>query len=144
VDTNMQEKLCIQCGNKIVGKATKFCSYKCRDQNAKQRHDLLNPNPFKGKNTGITGTISELRVSVDLFAKGYDVFRALSHNSPCDLVANKDNKFLRIEVRSIHVSLGGTTCRRIEKRDNPAIIDIYAWVQPEKITYDPPLPENKQ
>ena len=48
--------------------------------------------------TGTSGTINEMAVSVDLLWKGYSIFRSLSPNAPCDLVAIKDCRMFRIEV----------------------------------------------
>jgi hypothetical protein len=50
--------------------------------------------------TGTAGAIGELRVSVDLMSRGFNVFRALSPNAPCDLLASKGSKQFDIEVRT--------------------------------------------
>lgn len=42
--------------------------------------------------------MAELRVSTDLLSKGFHVFRNVSPSGPCDLIAFKDEKILRIEV----------------------------------------------
>ena len=59
-------------------------------------------------NTVKVGTALELIVSIDLMSKGYDVFRALSSSCPCDLIAMKDGKCLRVEVTIGKVSKNGT------------------------------------
>lgn len=55
---------------------------------------------MKQHSTGVTGAISELLVAGDLMQKGFEVFRALSPASSCDLMAYKDHCFLRVEVRT--------------------------------------------
>jgi hypothetical protein len=47
-----------------------------------------------------TGAVSELLASADLLRRGYDVFRAVSPQCPCDLVAMRDGVCLRVEVRT--------------------------------------------
>ncbi len=47
------------------------------------------------------GTISELRVETDLLERGYHVFRSESSGCPCDIVAIKDGKCIKIEVRTL-------------------------------------------
>jgi hypothetical protein len=63
-------------------------------------------------NTSTKGALKELVVTIDLLARGYDVFRAINPSCSCDLVATKGKSFIRIEV---------TTARKYK----------------EKITYPP-------
>jgi len=127
----------MKCGGGLSKGQRKFCSPKCSDAYWKGKY--LELNPFKGKTSATTGAISELRACVDLLAKGYDVFRALSPNCPCDLAVLKDNKLLRIEVRTGHVSTSGKLYRTKGKGDEINNIDIYAWVLPDRIIYEPEL-----
>lgn len=46
------------------------------------------------------GAIAELEISVDLMKKGYEVYRALSQASSCDILAMKDGKTFTFEVRT--------------------------------------------
>lgn len=55
---------------------------------------------YPGLPTGTVGAINELRVSVDLMARGYAVFRALSPSCPCDLAILKDDNLIRVEVKT--------------------------------------------
>ncbi len=77
----------------------KFCSEKCSRKEKYKRHRLINPErlPFA---SGTVGAIKELQVSVDLMRKGYHVFRALSAHCPCDLMAFKNEKIFKIEVKT--------------------------------------------
>ena len=49
-------------------------------------------------NTGNIGAEGELRVTVDLMGKGYEVYRAMSPSASVDLIVLKDSKALRVEV----------------------------------------------
>ena len=85
--------------------------------------------------TSTTGTISELRVAADLLAKGYHVFRSLSPNCPCDLVAMYNGLVMRLEVRTTRESLDGKPF--VNKGRPRPEVDCYVWVLPGSITYDP-------
>lgn len=133
----MAKKICIKCGKEIKGSRWKYCSFDCYRET--QHDKYVGNNPFKGKSSATTGAISELRAAVDLLVKGYDVFRAVSPSCPCDLAVLKDNKLLRIEVRTIYKSTSGKLYKNPQKRDDIENIDIYAWVLPDEIIYEPEL-----
>ena len=135
-----EKKVCKQCGKQITGhRGAKYCSYECRALFAKMRYKQFNPDTLKGKTSATTGAISELRVAIDLLANGYDVFRALSPNCPCDLAILKGNKLLRVEVRTSFISVTGKIFKTKNQRDGKNNIDIFAWVLPDKIIYEPEL-----
>lgn len=81
---------------------TKFCP-KCRNER-KQQGSFFKK---RGIATGTVGAIGELLVSSDLMTKGYEVYRALSQSSSCDILAIKDNKILKVEVRTGTITLNG-------------------------------------
>ena len=68
---------------------------------------------------------------------GYEVFRAVSPHSSCDLMAMKDGAVYRIEVRTGYKTLDGIL--RWPKRDSDQL-DIYAVVFGDSVTYSPELP----
>lgn len=51
-------------------------------------------------NRGATGAASEMVVGADLLMAGYEVYRAMSPSSPCDLLIMKDGVTRRVEVRT--------------------------------------------
>lgn len=53
-----------------------------------------------GLASSTTGAVSELTVACDLLKRGYEVFRAVSPSCSCDLAILKDNKLVRVEVRT--------------------------------------------
>ena len=135
----MTERFCAQCHIVLEGVKTRYCSYECREDFTRAKFKELNPDTMKGETSATTGAISELRVAVDLLANGYNVFRALSPNCPCDLAILKNNKLLRLEVRTTFMSITGKPYKTKGKKDDPNNIDIYAWVLPDRIIYEPEL-----
>lgn len=138
--------MCLNCGKELplskspnLNIKRKYCSYECRQAYARKRYLERNPPILRGKTSATTGAISELRVAVDLLAKGYDVFRALSPSCPCDLAILKDGKLVKMEVRTSFISVSGKPYKTIDHRDDTNNIDIYAWVLPDRIIYEPPL-----
>jgi hypothetical protein len=111
----------------------KFHSVPC--QTAHYNKSLGCQSAYPGINTGTVGAISELRVSVDLLAKGYEVFRALSPACSCDLAILKDGKLLRIEVRTAYRSKNGG----IVSNHSRFNADHFALVLPDEIVYEPQL-----
>lgn len=59
--------------------------------------------------TGSVGAIAEIMVCVELMRCGYDVFRAMSPSSDCDILAVKGEFINKIEVRTgnYYRSFGG-------------------------------------
>lgn len=53
------------------------------------------------------GAMSEILVAVDLFKRGYYVFRALASTGPFDLIAYRDGACLRVEVKTGQRTSGG-------------------------------------
>lgn len=80
-----------------------------------------------------------MRVAVDLLSRGYNVFRALSPSCPCDLAVLKNGKLVRVEVRTTWESAKSGIYKRIGRKDDPDSIDLYAWVLPDRIVYEPEL-----
>ena len=112
----------------------KFHSVPC--QTTHYNKSLGCQSAYPGISTGTVGAISELRVSVDLLAKGYEVFRALSPSCSCDLAVMKDSKLLRIEVRTAY---RGKSNNIITRRSRFKA-DHFALVLPSEIVYEPELP----
>lgn len=54
----------------------------------------------KSISSGTVGAISEMAVAIFLMSRGYSVFRALSPACLCDLIAIKEDKITRVEVRT--------------------------------------------
>ena len=71
---------CLTCNKKLpenkVRRNAKFCNSLCRGELTKIKYRSMNDRYNLA--TGTIGTIGELKVSIDLLIKGYEVFRALS------------------------------------------------------------------
>lgn len=75
--------------------------------------------------SGCVGAIGELLVAADLTAKGCAVFRAVSPHSPCDLIAMRDGKCYRIEVRTGFFLINGSLSysqKGLERTDVCAVV----------------------
>ena len=128
-------KNCLMCEFPLPKYREKFCSDECRDDYPRT---LPSKRPDRGKAmaTGTKGTIAELKVASDLLGRGYPVFRALSPACPCDLVILAGKKSLRIEVRSATENFSGELTRNYSRAHHDKV-DIYAWVLPDRIVYEP-------
>lgn len=114
-----------------------FCSNKCYRVSSKREI-----NRYHGENlpTGTVGAMSELVVCADMMRDGWNVFRALSPNCPCDLIAMKPGRLVRIEVRTGRMTEGGRasypwSSNDIGKSDVLAVV-LHAE---DRIEYMPPL-----
>jgi len=84
--------------------------------------------------TGDIGAVGELKTVVDLMSRGFEVFRAVSPAASCDLIALKEGKSVRVEVRTGRRGRDRVLCNR---RGN---YDILAVVLPDgNIHYEPLL-----
>lgn len=95
----MNELTCLTCRGIIPvvegdrrKQRTTYCSDACL------KAGRYEPEPPTDLAPGDVGALGELVVSADLMRRGYAVFRALSPSCPCDLIAMKDDKLLRVEV----------------------------------------------
>ena len=90
---------------KAAGK--KYCSPKCRYRywNEKSRGQSF---AKEGISTGTVGAMSELLASIDLMRRGFEVYRALSPSSSCDLIALKNSRIYKFEVRTAYRNQDGS------------------------------------
>lgn len=108
----------------------RYCSVGCREK------DYGIVSEFKGVATATVGAIQEYRVVIDLLSKGFEVFRATSPSCSCDILVLKENKMIKVEVRTAYKSISG---KFIYPKNNIKA-DILALVLPKgEIKY---LPEN--
>ncbi len=96
-------------------------------------------NSLKMSRRNSVGASSELKVCADLLDRGYDVFRAVSPQCPCDLIAHKDGRLCRVEVRTGSKLTPDTIKYAINKKYDQGRQDIFAVVLPSQIVYSPPL-----
>lgn len=129
---------CKACDKEIPFKDKRPRSYCCKPCRTQFLNSKVEGGAYPGINKGTVGAISELRVAVDLLAKGYEVFRAMSQSCSCDLAILKNGKLSRIEVRTGYYTINGKLIYSKRDTDNGRF-DIWAIPTTRGITYDPPL-----
>jgi len=81
------------------GKVQEFCSNSCRSA----AYQVNYPAELLALSTGSRGAIGELMVCADLLLRGFDVFRAVSQSSKCDLAIVLPPRIVfRVEVTTGH------------------------------------------
>ena len=96
--TSIEMRDCAMCGKNFpVGNQARkrFCEVECRKKFHKPFAPLSDTLA-----RGTVGAIGELEVSIDLMEKGFEVFRALSPSSSCDILVQKAGKTYALEVRT--------------------------------------------
>jgi hypothetical protein len=71
-----------------------------RFRNTSKRPDTITYRYGLPLAPNVSGKLSEIYVYVDLIRRGYEVYPSLCHTASCDIVAIKDGKIIKIEVRS--------------------------------------------
>ena len=132
------DKICTHCGKSYKSSPTrggvqKYCSKKCQLAFVYGNGVLPNKIP-----PGTVGALSELIASADLMRKGFEVYRALSPASSCDVLAIKGKKVFTFEVRTGYKSTDGKriTVNRTNQRAENLIIVIRGT---NEIVYEPEI-----
>lgn len=96
--------------------------------------------------TKLVGTVGELAVAKDLMLKGFDVFSSIGDCSKADLVALKNDKILRVQVRStntikcgrVTVKAGKTTSGKMQwaKQGDYDYVALYV-LEKDQVAYVP-------
>lgn len=73
---------------------------------------------------GDLGALHELKVCVDLSAKGFQVYRAQSPSAPFDLVAYKNGSLFRVEVKTFSL-IGNRPSGKVYASISPPQNDEY-------------------
>ena len=120
-----------------VRRHAKFCGFECKQARDKEKYRVRNERT--GFDPTTVGTLSELRVAVDLMMKGYYPFRALSPGSPCDLAILAGNRAYRVEVATSYKTWTGKINVPSQKLKHPEKYDILAMVVGQDIVYRPAL-----
>lgn len=96
----MHTKICDGCNKEFFTTYSKKLT--CSDLCKSKRKRKLENRPEYSRNVcnGTIGAMSEMLASIDLFSKGFVVFRALSPSCFCDLIAIKENIIYKVEVRT--------------------------------------------
>ena len=135
MDTNR----CLACNKEIPGLSRNLIPRKYCNKFCNGRANFQKENPRLGLPTSTVGSISELLVISDLLRSGWYVYRSVTPNSPCDLVASRNEKTVSIEVKTGYRLRGKIINPLIRKTQK---FDILATVllSDSTIIYKPPLP----
>lgn len=92
-----KQKVCQTCEKPFFGSLRQiFCSNRCSPW-VSMSH--VTKTPFTAS-ASTKGAIAELLVAADLMKQGFEVYRALSPDSKCDLLAIKNNQVFHYEIRT--------------------------------------------
>lgn len=136
----MPQKLCSLCQDPIPPDRArfswaKFCSRKCAIRSEKSKAPK---SAYPGISCPTVGAIHELIVCADLLKRGFQVFRAVSPASDCDLAVLKQFRLIRVEVTTGYISKTGAL--QYPKHDD-AKSDALAVVVAGEIHYLPKVSE---
>ena len=91
---------------------------------------------FEGLKFGSVGALAELVVCADLLQQGYDVFRSVSSNAACDIIAaNREGELCRIEVKSAVTARGRVTYKRHGFDSNKHDVLALVFLREQQIDY---------
>lgn len=103
-----------------------------------------------GINKASTGAISEMVVCADLLKMGFSVFRSISAACDCDIIAMKDGRIIRVEVKTAYkLPSGSILCPKKKSQAGKHDVLAMVFLRENSITYKPdgviqacPTPEN--
>lgn len=131
------QDICKICGCKIPEsrqrRHSKTCSNICSREVANRQYRKLNPQSALTPNA--SGAVSEYRTIIDLLNRGFEVFHSVNPGATCDLAILKEEKLLRVEVKTLAYSSSG----KPYKPFGLIKADILASVMHDKIIYTPSL-----
>jgi hypothetical protein len=97
-DSPKENKICQGCGVQFQAKKLQtFCNDRCRNLAYRSKYRC---SELVGVASGTVGAIAELMVCADLMKQGYEVFRAMSPASNCDVLAIKGEVIKKYEIRT--------------------------------------------
>lgn len=136
---------CLECNNEIPKERqrrhAKTCSRECAvERQYTTGKELCRPYNLS---TGKIGAVQELSVAADLLLRGYDVFRAVSPSSSCDIVILHKKKLYRVEVKTGHYGRSGELYYPKGDSSKYDFLAVVITNDNKKIKYFPQLPELK-
>jgi len=136
IKKEIRGRFCLNCHKEFLTgyKYQQFCSHNCSREYNRVSYRLNGCFENLNLSAGNKGAINELLVCLDLLKKGYDVFRAVSPSSSCDLIVLKDKKLFRVEVTSGWIRKGKKYSNKNQRDLNK--MDILAIVFKSEIVYE--------
>jgi len=131
----MKQLKCLVCGIEFTSKFywTKTCSIECRKKHFNKNYGRKG---LEKLSTNCVGAISELTVCVDLMRKGYSVFRAVAPHCLFDIVAYKENKILKVEVKTGYLSINGKVSNPQHPHQDHDILAVVIREENRIVYYD--------
>ena len=127
-----EERTCAHCGERFIAPSAKmikrFCSQRCRNLS-------YFPQRATQVDRHMAGVLNELAVVRDLAERGYEVFRPVSTKASCDIIALREGRVVRVEVRHGFLRRDGTVSY-VRKRDGRAY-DVFVAVVGSTLHYIP-------
>lgn len=107
------------------------CSVECRKEK-----DLVRSGRkgYENISSGTAGAITEMLIASDLMKNEFSVFRALSPACFCDLIAVKNGKIFRVEVKTAYRSKNGNIGTSPTVSSNYDVLGLYIR-QEDRIFY---------
>ena len=141
-------KLCSNCGKEIDKDVDrygmrKYCSTYCSHQYYTKRYRETVMTTKYNLPRSTVGAMHELIVCVDLLKKGFSVFRSVTPNCSCDLAILKNNKLLKIEVKTGYKVNGKIQYPHLSE-ENKQNHDVLAVVVHGETYYIPDLINNEK
>lgn len=119
-----------------ANKNKRFCGRRCRFSAYRKNRITCEKSTLS---SGAIGTISELIVCSDLLQMGFYVFRSVTPNSPCDLIALIGGNAIQIEVKTSVYNLKTKKFYYNSKSKNFKKYNHLASVNGKSVFYGPPL-----
>ena len=131
--------LCQWCKEPLPEKRrTVYCSETCRHKHANHKASSYNKAATLGLTGGVHGAIAESLVAIDLLKKNWNVYTAFEPTHPFDILATKNDKTIKIQVKTARFSSTGKQIKIKPKNNSHDILAIV--VNMEIIEYTPKLP----
>jgi hypothetical protein len=121
---------CLICGTRFPSRRypnKRYCSKECYKKATPNRNPLSKFVPTKNM-----GAYSELAVILDLFRKGYEVYRAVSSHCSGDIIAEKNGKLIKIDATTGMMNSNGSYS--FPGKETDVIVAVYLTDQ-EKVVY---------
>lgn len=139
------EEKCHHCKKNYIKKwhkKQKYCSQECAKLFYKKNFEKNNIRlPISSSSAGAIG---ELRISIDLLARGFHVFRNLSPSGWCDLVINNNKECFTVEVTTGYYNSQMKVIHPKTSKIKEKKWDILAIAMSTgEIFYEPSLPDLK-
>lgn len=110
----------------------KYCNKKCSRLGAEKVIRSYAPHIKQG----VKGAMGELTASLGFLGAGFEVYRNVSQQGSCDLIALRGGKIYRVEVKSVGMRKGKII---LPSSCNPKNYDVMVYITHQGVVYEPPI-----